>query len=112
MSFGSDLCHIGFSADQAADVMHIVRSDRRRELFLRNFEILISLPLPFDQAVRAAIWSTQDDWAAITGHQAAQAIPLAGPDRRRRRKCLLKLLFLLDQCAAGPSSELERRRHV
>jgi hypothetical protein len=48
MPFGSDLCRMGFSADQAADVMRTVRPDQR-ELFLRNFETLISLPLPFDQ---------------------------------------------------------------
>ena len=28
--------------------------------FLRNFETLISLPLPFDVAVRAAVWSVQE----------------------------------------------------
>ena len=78
MPFGSDLCRMGFSADQAADVMRTVRSDQR-ELFLRNFETLISLPLPFDQAMRAAIWSMQDDWAAITGTRLPRLSPWPGP---------------------------------
>jgi hypothetical protein len=72
MPFGSDLCRMGFRADQAADVMRTVRSDQR-EAFLRNFETLLSLPMSFDTAVRAATWSVQDDWAAITRQRGASS---------------------------------------
>ena len=45
--------------DQLATAMRSVQPDQR-DLFLRNFETLISLPLPFDVAVRAAVWSVQE----------------------------------------------------
>jgi hypothetical protein len=48
--------------DQLAAAMRSVPPDRR-DLFLRNFEILISLPLPFDAAVAASIWSVLQDEA-------------------------------------------------
>jgi hypothetical protein len=79
--FVASLRRLGFNADQVADIMRYVHA-RERGRFLHNFEVLVSLPLPFDQAARAAIWSVQDDWAAVTDN-------LAGFPARSRRAALI-----------------------
>jgi hypothetical protein len=60
MQFHADLRRMGLSEAQAATVMRTVPTDRR-EIFLRNFEGLLSVPVNFNVAVRAALWSVQQD---------------------------------------------------
>jgi len=62
--FIEELGRLGLSKNQLEAVTRSVPIDRR-DTFIENFWGLLNMPLGFDTAVRAALWSVQrDDRAA------------------------------------------------